>query len=404
MKNQAEDLAQSLTEVCIQKSLVKAVFSSPRLSTSTITKVIVRPVEVRGRLVLQFTSQSDTQQFHKNWEVSEAAAELVRLAQSEYRNTHYSTDSHEYESRYSKKDKCFWKKTSIVPKSNSGQPVFIPAHNRTRQHLIPDGVPCPFLIQTGVMSNQGVVFASHARKFKQINRFLEFIQDIVEVLPTGRPIKIVDFGCGKSYLTFATQYLISTILGRECEIVGLDQRVDVVSTCAKIALELGLLNIRFEVGDIASYEPHSEVDLVVSLHACDTATDDALMKAIQWESRVILAVPCCQHELNSQLAATSFSPLTSFGITKERFASLATDSLRASLLAAVGYQTQILEFIETEHTPKNLLIRCVRSERAESRYIERSHREVLKMRAQLGVPPLTLERKLMESGKLSVVE
>jgi SAM-dependent methyltransferase len=251
------------------------------------------------------------------------------------------------------------------------------------------------------MTKDGTVRASHARKFGQINRFLEFINDIVEQLPSDRPVQIVDFGCGKSYLTFATHYLLTNILQRESRIIGLDRRKDVVATCTNIVRELQLQHLEFSVGDIAGFESSGPVDLVISLHACDTATDHALAQAIRWQSRVILAVPCCQHELNEHLQAGSLAPLTSFGLTKERFASLATDTMRAALLTAAGYQTQVLEFIDMEHTPKNILLRSVlRTGRTSDSVARKAMVEVVRMRSLLNVPPLTLEQTLRTENRL----
>lgn len=245
------------------------------------------------------------------------------------------------------------------------------------------------------------------RKFRQINRFLEFIHDIVDALPSDRPLRIVDFGCGKSYLTFATHYLFSSILKRECQIVGLDRRTDVIETCRKIATSLALQNLEFQVGDIAGFLAPDPVDLMISLHACNTATDDAIAQAIQWGSSAILAVPCCQHELNEVLAVTALSPITTYGITKDRFAAIVTDTMRASLLTASGYQTQVLEFIETEHTPKNLLIRAIKRRAGSGGAKAASDKaltDVRQLRSQLQIQPLTLERRLCELGVLAPPE
>lgn len=350
--------------------------------------------------MLQFTSQTATQEFHKNLNLDEAASELVRLATKDFKNSHFTTDSASFEARFSKKGKCFLSKKPIA--ATTLTPPNEKPHNRVRNYLIPEGTPCPFLVETGIMAKTGIVIASHSRKFRQVNRFLEFIHDIAESLPTDRTIRVIDFGCGKSYLTFATHYLLTTILQRDVEIIGLDWREDVVKSCSTIVEKLGLQNLRFLVGDIAGYVSNTDIDLVISLHACDTATDEAIAQAIRWQCKAILAVPCCQHELNGHLSTTALPPITSFGISKERFASLATDSMRVALLNAVGYQTQLLEFIETEHTPKNLLIRGVRNqEHSATDAKTRSGSEVGTMRALLGIPPLTLERRLIELGLIN---
>jgi SAM-dependent methyltransferase len=253
------------------------------------------------------------------------------------------------------------------------------------------------------MSPDGTVRASQFRKFRQINRFLEFIQDIVSVLPDDRPIQVIDFGCGKSYLTFATHYLLSQVLRRPCQILGLDRREDVVATCNQIQEQLKLEGLSFQTGEIAGFRPEVSPDLVISLHACDTATDDALVQSVQWGATVILAVPCCQHEMNQLLQGSPLSPLTSYGITRERFCTLATDSMRASVMAAVGYPSQILEFIDMEHTPKNLLLRCVRrpAGKEDRRVAEQTTlQDVIAFRKSLHLPALTLERRLGELGLL----
>ncbi|MCY2979182.1 MAG: SAM-dependent methyltransferase [Planctomycetota bacterium] len=400
MPDHALELTELLANAAANKALVKATFSSPRSPQSIFLRVAVRPIDVRGGSMLQFTSQTATQEFHKNLSLDEAANELVRLATKDFKNTHFTTDSASFEARFSKKGKCFLSKKPIATTTLTF-PLEHP-HNQLRNHLIPEGTPCPFLVETGIMSKTGIVLASHSRKFRQINRFLEFIHDIAESLPSDRTIRVIDFGCGKSYLTFATHYLLTTILKRDVEIIGLDRREDVVKTCSTIVERLGIQNLRFTVGDIASYVSNANVDMVISLHACDTATDEAIAQAIRWQSKAILAVPCCQHELNSHLSSSALAPLTSFGISKERFASLATDSMRVALLNAVGYQTQLLEFIETEHTPKNLLIRSVRNQEYLATDAKtRSSSDVGTLRALLGIPPLTLERRLVELGMLN---
>lgn len=412
MADHSKELVRLLCRSVLAGGLQKAVFSGPRIATELIRRVDVRPVEIRDALRFQFTLQTETQQTHRNLDAREAAAEFTRLCQGVYRNVRLVTDSAISEARESGKGVWFLKTTrapaaSLNTDGNSSAPEIasdnIASHNRVRNYLIPEGVPCPFLIRTGIMSRDGSVRASHSRKFRQINRFLEFIHDIADALPSNRPLRIVDFGCGKSYLTFATQYLFSTILKRDCHIVGLDRRTDVIDTCRKIVTSLSLQNLEFHVGDIAGFLSHDQVDLMISLHACNTATDDAIAQAIQWGSSAILAVPCCQHELNELLPETALSPITAYGITKDRFAAIATDTMRASLLTACGYQTQVMEFIEMEHTPKNLLIRAVRRKSGSGGAKtagDKALNDVRQLRSQLQIEPLTLERRLYELGVL----
>ena len=261
----------------------------------------------------------------------------------------------------SKKGKMDIKAKEIKGK---GKEEFTPmlSHNRTKKYLLKEGVPIPWLIDLGVMTPEGKIKNSRYDKFKQLNRYLEFIQDILPKLPKEREIRIIDFGCGKSYLTFAMYYYLRELKHYDIQVTGLDLKEDVIEKCQKLADQYGYDRLKFQQGDIASYEGADQVDMVVPLHACDTATDFARAKAVQWGAAVILSVPCCQHELNRQVENESLAPILEYGILKERFAALLTDGLRAQMLQSAGYDTQILEFISIEHTPKNLLIRAVKNE------------------------------------------
>ena len=218
----------------------------------------------------------------------------------------------------------------------------------------------PFLVDLGVMTHDGQVVKSRYDKFRQINRFLEFIADVLPELPKDRPVRIIDFGCGKSYLTFGIYYYLKCLKGLDVRITGLDLKEDVIRHCGQLAKKYGYEDLEFLQGDIAGYEGGNQVDLVVTLHACDLATDYALEKAVSWGAKVILSVPCCQHELNRQMENELMAPVFGYGLIKERMAALYTDAIRAQVLEYKGYGTQILEFIDMEHTPKNILIRAVR--------------------------------------------
>lgn len=234
------------------------------------------------------------------------------------------------------------------------------SHNRTKHYILEEGKPVDFLVGLGVQTPDGRVTKARFDKFRQINRYLEFIEDVIDELPTDRTIRIIDFGCGKSYLTFAMYYYLHELQHRDIQVTGLDLKTDVIKHCNELAEKLGYDRLKFERGDISTYEGTDVADMVVTLHACDLATDYALDKAVKWGARVILAVPCCQHELNRQITCDSLKPVLKYGIIKERIAALLTDALRANLLEQQGYETQILEFIDMEHTPKNLLIRAVK--------------------------------------------
>ncbi|MDY5886496.1 MAG: SAM-dependent methyltransferase [Treponema sp.] len=255
-------------------------------------------------------------------------------------------------------------------------------HNRIKNYIIAEGTPVPFLISLGVMTPDGKVVNSRYDKFKQINRFLEYINDILPSVmelkkSESHPLQIADFGCGKSYLTFAVHYFLTQIKKIDCTIVGLDLKKDVIEHCNKLAKDFGCEGLIFKTGNIAEYsdsEPEHNPDIVITLHACDTATDFALKYAVEKKAKAILSVPCCQHEINQQLEknkkeiaeseASVLVPVLKHGLLRERTAALITDALRADYLERWGYKVDVMEFIDMSHTPKNILLRCVRKSNA----------------------------------------
>lgn len=244
------------------------------------------------------------------------------------------------------------------------------SHDRDKQYILKPSMKLDFLVAQGVMTNNYQIKANMQHKFRQINRFLEFIRDIENELPTDRPIEIIDFGCGKSYLTFAIYYYFVYILKRKVHIFGLDLKDEVINNCNKLKDTLGYDNLVFQKGDIADYNDSKPIDLLVTLHACDTATDYALYHGIRLKTKVILSVPCCQHELHFQMNNTPLDSIFKYGIIQERTAALLTDGLRALLLESCGYKTQILEFIDLEHTPKNLLLRAILTNKTKKKWSE----------------------------------
>ncbi len=249
---------------------------------------------------------------------------------------------------------------TFPPTRRANGPRTLPSgHNREKQYLLPENQPCAFLAEIGVMTPEGQVKASHYKKFRQINRYLELVNDVVPIFPRPGGSKVVDFGCGKSYLTFALHHLLTVVHGREVQIVGLDRKADVVRHCRDIADRLGLKGLEFREGDLWNHQ-EEQIHLAVSLHACDTATDEAIAKAVAWQADVIFAVPCCQHELAAKLPPSVWPVIGQHGILKERMAAIMTDALRAQALEALGYKTQVIEFIDMEHTAKNVLIRAIR--------------------------------------------
>ncbi|MCI8454446.1 MAG: SAM-dependent methyltransferase [Lachnospiraceae bacterium] len=323
-------------------------------------KLCLRPFLSGGVLRFQAEEFRGKQVFHKNMEQAEAAEYVSGLLGVRFKQAQIEASDRSGVILAGKKGGFTGKVRKKAEKIRSSGLGNVSAHNRTKKYILKEGIPVPFLIDLGVMTSEGRIVHARYDKFRQINRFLEFIEDVLPQLDASRESVIVDFGCGKSYLTFAMYYYLKELRGYPVRIIGLDLKADVMERCEALARKYGYEGLTFLVGDIASYEGADQVDMVVTLHACDTATDYALEKAVSWNARVILSVPCCQHELNAQIESELLAPLLRYGIIKERVAALCTDALRAQLLEAVGYRVRILEFIDMEHTPKNLLIRAIR--------------------------------------------
>lgn len=353
---------QSLFTDCLNETLIRVILSNPS-SKDGVIKICARPVLKNKTLLFQIEEYTKTQVFHKNLTAGDAGSYLTGKLFSDtssqtasFKNALVETQSFTANVLVSKKGTITIKKKM---NASAKQPKISLSHNRKKKYILEEGIPVPFLIDLGVMTQNGSIVNAHYDKFRQINRFLEYIEDILPSLPTGRELRILDFGCGKSYLTFAIYYYLKVLKGYPVRITGLDLKEDVIRHCNELAVKYGYDKLEFLCGDIAYYDGCSQVDMVVTLHACDTATDYALAKAVGWGAKVILSVPCCQHELNKQMKNDLLSPVLHYGILKERMAALMTDGLRAQILEANGYRTQILEFIDMAHTPKNLLIRAV---------------------------------------------
>eukprot|EP00913_Durusdinium_trenchii_P035300 g33030.t1 len=372
-----------------ERVLLSVSLSRPRADAGC-EKVVIRPVVVRNEPCFQFAFRNGKQETHENLAADRAVDRVAELLESSFHEARLLTPTADYVVRTKPSGRVTLKQfpASRPAAADAG-------HNRTKNYLIPEGVPCRFLQEIGVMTAEGRVHAAKSRKFRQVNRFLELIDDVIRGFPEGEPLNIVDFGCGKSYLTFALHHLVREIRGRDVQIVGLDREASVIKSCRRVAERLDCRDLSFQIGDIAGYEATQAIDLVVSLHACDTATDDALAKAVGWNARAILAVPCCQHDLFATMQPEQFTALSRHGILKERFAALATDAMRAELLECHGYRTQVVEFIDMEHTAKNLLIRAVRrtgGNRAPRERLE-SYRE---LKQTLGVASTPLEARIGE--------
>lgn len=353
----------------LNEQLTQIVLSNTR-DTGRASKVKVRPVCIKDRLLFQETTYRGTQVFHENFSAEEMILRIMEYMQSLFKQGEFKSPSCEVTVLVSKKGKMTIKNRRKTSDNTDGAPTnknAILSHNRSKQYILQDGQPVDFLVGLGVQSPDGKVTKARYDKFKQINRYLEFIEDVLEQLPKDRTVRIIDFGCGKSYLTFAMYYYLHELQHRDIEVTGLDLKADVIEHCNQLAKKLCYEKLHFEKGDISTYEGADAVDMVVSLHACDTATDYALEKAVKWGAKVIMAVPCCQHEVNRQIKCDALQPVLKYGLIKERISALITDAVRANLLEKCGYDTQILEFIDMEHTPKNLLIRAVKSNKIKAK-------------------------------------
>jgi len=317
---------------------------------------------------------TEKQVFHKHFSETEVEDFLEQHAGKTFKNCVKRTEAEEITILANKKGKIttLTKKNNIKLKAPAAGSVS--KDQKKKNYLIPEGNPVPFLVLLGIMTDDGKVISSKYDKYRQINRFLEFIDDVIPEIP-DTPIRIADFGCGKSYLTFAVHYYLTEIKKIPCEIEGLDLKEDVIRYCNEITQKLGLKNLIFHTGNIADYSGKKDPDIVITLHACDTATDFALKYAVERNAKAILSVPCCQHQVNTQLQKNHnqaeeqysklFEPLLKYGLIRERFSALVTDALRAQWLENQNYSVQLLEFIDMEHTPKNVLIRAVKKNRGD---------------------------------------
>ncbi len=337
---------------------ISAVLSNPR-EKEELQKVKIRPLLKGAELYFQLEEFRGKQAFHENVRAEEAVVKTWELMQL-FKQMQIETKKFSCTVLISKKGKITIKKKAV---SGKVKEVDL-SHNRSKKYILQEGTPVMFLQDLGVMTADGKIVRTRFDKFRQINRFLEFIEDILPKLPSDREVTILDFGCGKSYLTFAMYYYLHELKKYDVRIIGLDLKTDVIRKCNELSEKYGYEKLRFLEGNIADYTGVDEVDMVVTLHACDTATDFALAKAVGWKAKVILSVSCCQHEMNEQIQNEILHPALKYGLIKERMAALFTDALRAEYLEREGYDTQILEFIDMEHTPKNILIRAVRTGRA----------------------------------------
>ena len=351
------DITQ-LLDICISDKLIDMVISGQKnKSEDKAVKVRIRPVILKNEIEYQVSEFVGRKVLHSNHGAADVKKKIIDYMTEDFKQAQINmTDAAAtILSSKSKTLTCKYKKAGQLKVQRDL------SHNRTKKYIIQEGKPVAFMIDLGVMGQDGKIIRTRYDKFRQINRFLEYIEDILPKLDKERELTIIDFGCGKSYLTFAMYYYLKELKGYNIRIIGLDLKADVIEHCNELRARYGYDKLDFYVGDIATYKDVDKVDMVVTLHACDTATDYALAKAVKWGAEVILSVPCCQHEANRTIKSDILSPVMDYGILKERMAAIVTDAAGAKLLTANGYDTQILEFIDMEHTPKNLLIRAVKS-------------------------------------------
>ena len=338
--------------------MLKIIFGGKRKKSLEYSRVTMRPVLMGDKLIYQAEYTYPKKVTHTNLEPSEACKLALSLVQEHFKQVNIFLNGEEIQVLAAKPEN-----PHITSKKSDAATVCMPAlsHNKTKNYIIPDGIPCDFLIELGVMGQDGKVFPRAYSKFRQINRYLEIVDDVFEYLPVGRTLRIIDFGYGKAYLTFALYHYLKKIKDRDVEIIGLDLKEDVINFCSGAARRLGYDELKFLMGDIADYT-NDRADMVVTLHACDTATDYALINAVKWGTKVILSVPCCQHELFGQMKNDLHQPILKYGILKDRLTEYLTYGLRGLKLESCGYDVAMIEFTGLEHTARNIMIKAVKSE------------------------------------------
>jgi len=348
-----QDIAELMEKVINEETIIKATFSGIRnKSEKTFNKVTIKKVIIKNEEKHQFEYFYDKNVEHKNLNNNEAVSEMCQFIETYFKQAVINTVEHDYQILVSKKG------VPKILKKAATRKFEELSHNKKKNYILNEGEKTPFLIELGIMTAQGKIVNAKYDKFKQINRYLELVSDCIPYLDKNKTIRIIDFGCGKAYLTFALYDYLVLKMGYNVEIVGLDLKENVIKFCSDLAQKLNYDDLRFEQGDIKGFQEFEDVDMVISLHACNTATDEALAKAVNWGAKVILAVPCCQHELLKKIKNEKMIPMMKYGILKEKLATLITDSLRANVLEIMGYRTQVIEFIDMEHTPKNVMIRA----------------------------------------------
>lgn len=349
-----EDLKKAVDEIT-KEEIIKLVISNRINKNTEYNKITFVFKESNNKKYYQIEKYTDKQVFHENIDVESLGDKVLEYVAANYKQISAWSNSVTFDVKISKKGKVLLSK-----KKNDNTKMVNKSHNKEKNYILREGMIIEPLIDLGIFTKEGKVVNSKYDKYKQINRFVEIIDDEIKK-NDYTDLTILDFGCGKSYLTFVLYYYFVEIKKINVKMIGLDLKEDVIKKCNDIAKHYNYENLHFELGDINGFKYNNKVDMVITLHACDTATDYALYNAIKWNTKMIFSVPCCQHEFNHQIKTESLSILTKYGIVQERIAALMTDSVRANLLESVGYKTQLLEFIDIAHSPKNILIRASKS-------------------------------------------
>ena len=389
MKYLKNDILNIFKDSINNNDFIKGIFSNPT-KESSYKKINLKPVQIKGDFFIQFESFINNKAFHKNENLIDSFKILDEIIDT-FKQILIVTSNQEIQILQNKKG------FSIKRKNTESKTLEL-SHNKQKNYILQDNTPIPFLIRLGVMSEAGKVSKEKFNKFRQINRYLEFIEDTLKELQekklVGNSMKIIDFGCGKSYLTFALYHYLKNIKNLDIDVIGLDLKEDVINHCNTIAKDLNFNNLQFLKGDIKDFDIFKDVDLIFSLHACNNATDYSILKGLELGAKAILAVPCCQSEINQKIDKSSttqlngvLSPFGNHGILQERFSSLATDALRALSLELCGYNTKVMEFIDMEHTPKNILIKAILGSPSKEK-LEEKRKEYDKYLEFLGVNPL----------------
>lgn len=383
------NLLQQAVMHSFHDGIYKFILSNPKSKKAIYKKIVMNKLES----CFQLEKFTEKQVFHETIEADSLPFFIETALENDYRQYNAWDGTMEYSIRISSKGKVLCTKNA-----SAMEPRMLSEHNRTKNYLLKEGTIIEPLIDMGIFTKEGKVVKSMYDKYKQINRFVEMIDDEIQKLPSGKPLTVIDFGCGKSYLTFVLYYYFTKINNRKVRMIGLDLKDTVINRCNETAKKYGYSGLSFELGDISGYCCDFPVDMVITLHACDTATDFALYNAIKWKAGLIFSVPCCQHELNAQMESRQLSLITRYGIIKERTAALITDAIRGNLLEYCGYRTKLLEFVDLTHTPKNILIRAKR-ENCPSKRASEMLDEVQRLTKEFSLSP-TLYRLLEQDGFL----